>query len=87
MSTQVQVIEVNSGESLFSCELKEIDSAYKYAVEMEKLGLDVKVEAIGLPFALSEELGISEEHKKQYLQSLDDEINSHDDSCCTTQED
>jgi hypothetical protein len=82
----VKVIELNSKDKIFECSLEEIEKAYEFAKEMEAIGLDVKIEAPGLPESLANELGVSKEDLQKLKESIDFEIDEHEDemeqSCC-----
>ncbi len=82
-SSKAQVIEKQTQEVLFECEVSEIEKAYKYASDMEAIDLEVEVRAPGLPQTLIDQLGMDEAQSHKYRQSLKEEIESHeDDSCC-----
>ncbi len=82
-STKAQVIETNTQEVLFECEVAEVEKAYQFAAKMEEMNLDVEVKAPGLPQTLIDQLGMDEAQSHKYRQSLKEEIESHeDDSCC-----
>ena len=82
----VKVIELNDRQELFECEIHEIDKAYKFASDMEQMGIDVKIISPSITRELSHSLGVSEEDWKKIAASLDDEIADHQaeeiDSCC-----
>jgi hypothetical protein len=83
----IKVIEVQSKQVLFECELQQIDQAYQYATQMEELGLDVKIVSPSITRELSHSLGVSEADWAKIATALDDEIAEHEpleniDSCC-----
>ena len=59
-SSKAQVIEKQTQEVLFECEVSEIEKAYKYASDMEAMDLEVEVLAPGLPQTLIDQLGMDE---------------------------
>jgi hypothetical protein len=79
MSTRVQVIDNLSGQVLFDCDIKEMETAYSKASEYEEMGLDVKVLAPGLTESLIASLGATKEEIDQYKLGLEEEINTHND--------
>lgn len=83
MQSAVKVIEPNSNEVLFTCNLEDINKAYKYAVEMENLGIDTVIKAPGLPETLISQLGASQEDIEKLNKIIEKEIDDHlPDSCC-----
>ncbi len=80
MSNQVRVIDSISGTSLFETTIDKINDAYAFATQMEEAGLDIEVVAPGLAETLIRSLGADETEIKAYQQSLQDEIDEHDDS-------
>ena len=80
MSNQVRVIDTLSGTSLFETTIDKIDDAYAFATQMEEAGLDIEVVAPGLAETLIRSLGADDEEIKAYQQSLQDEIDEHEDS-------
>lgn len=83
--SHVRVLEAQSEEVLFTCSMEDIEKAYAYALELEALGVDVKIVAPSLPETLGASLGVSEEEKGRLRQELDDEVDSHNSVCssCT----
>lgn len=86
MSTEskVKVIDINSEQVLFECDMTKIESAYQYASEMEQMGLDVKVISPTITETLCDSLGIELDARADYEQSVFSEIEDHDGSCCAT---
>ena len=79
---KIRVIDVQTGQCLFECSMVESDKAYHFAAEMEKIGLDIKVQAPTLSQTLSSSLGLSQEAQAAYEESLEEEIEQHESSCC-----
>jgi hypothetical protein len=67
---------------LFECSLTESEKAYQYAASMEELGLDVEVISPTLSESLSSSLGLSREQQQEYKESMEEEIEAHEGSCC-----
>lgn len=80
MSNQVRVIDVLSKTTLFETSLDKISDAYSFATQMEEAGLDIEIVAPGLAETLITALGANEKEVDQFKQSLQDEIDEHDDS-------
>ena len=79
MTIQVRVLDNISNTILFETSLVKIHEAYTFATLMEKEGLDIRIEAAGLPETLIQSLGASDSELAEYQQSLDQEISFHDD--------
>ncbi len=79
MSNQVRVIDNLSGSTLLETTLDKLDEAYAFCALMEKEGLDIKIEAPGLPETLITTLGANDQDLNEYKKSLDSEIASHED--------
>jgi len=80
MSNQVRVIDSLSGTTLFETTIEKMADAYAFATMMEEAGLDIEIKAPGLAETLIKSLGADEAEINQYKQSLQDEIDEHDDS-------
>jgi hypothetical protein len=79
---KIQVQDVQTGQVLFECALKDVEKAYVYAAEMEEMGLDVKVVDPTLAETLTSALGLSASEKQEYRDSMEQEIEEHEGSCC-----
>jgi hypothetical protein len=79
---KIQVQDSDSGQTLFECDLSESEKAYQFAAQMEELGLSVKVLHPTLSETLTTSLGLSGEETAAYKQSLEEEMEHHDGSCC-----
>lgn len=85
MSDQlVKIIDLGTGQELYSCSLKELDQAYSRASEYESYGLDIKIDAPNITETLALSLGIDRETLERYRQSVTDEIHDHEGSCCAS---
>lgn len=80
MSNQVRVIDSISGTTLFETSIEKMADAYAFAAQMEEAGLDIEIKAPGLAETLIQSLGATDADMKKYQQSLQDEIDEHDDS-------
>lgn len=83
-SSLVQVIEENTNEVLFECELSESESAFEYAASMDKMGISVKVVSPTITESLCDTLGIERDERDEFEESVLAEIEDHDGSCCAT---
>ncbi len=80
--SKIQVRDVQSDSLLFECPIEEAHKAYQFAAEMETLGLDIKLITPTLSDTLLNTLGLSWEAQEKYRSSTQEEIDSHDGSCC-----
>lgn len=80
MSNQVRVIDSISQTTLFETSIEKIADAYAFATQMEEAGLDIEVIAPGLAETLIRSLGADDQDIAVYKQSLQDEIDEHEDS-------
>jgi hypothetical protein len=82
MVKKVKVIEIHSKEVLFETQIENIEKAYTFASDMEKMGVEVQIEAPTITETLTDSLGLGLDDKYMYEQSVEDEIHDHDGSCC-----
>ena len=80
--SKIKVLDVQSGQILFECSLDEEEKAYRFAAEMEGMGLDIKVVNPTLAQTLTTSLGLSSTEVAAYEASMQEEIEEHDGSCC-----
>ena len=80
MSNQVRVIDVLSQTTLFETSIEKIADAYSFSTQMEEAGLDIEIVAPGLAETLIRSLGADDSEITQYKQSLQNEIDEHDES-------
>ena len=78
-NNQVRVIDSISGTVLFETSIEKMADAYAFATMMEEAGLDIEIKSPGLAETLIKSLGADETEINQYKQSLQDEIDEHDD--------
>lgn len=79
---KIQVRDVETKQVLFECALAESEKAWQFAAEMEEMGLDIEVISPTLGESLSSSLGLSREQQQEYQNSLEEEMDSHEGSCC-----
>lgn len=81
---EIKVIETSNNQTLFSCSIDEADKAYKFASEMEEIGIDIKIVSPSIAETLGETLGVKQEEMDEFKESMEAEIASHldSDSCC-----
>lgn len=82
--SKVKVIDHHSEEVLFECDIETIESAFQYAAQMEKMGIDVRILSPTITETLCDSLGIEHDEREEYEQSVVAEIDDHDGSCCAT---
>jgi hypothetical protein len=79
---KILVRDVQTKATLFECAIEESEKAYQFAAEMEEMGLDIEVVSPTLGETLSNSLGLSQEAQQKYKDSLEEEMESHEGSCC-----
>lgn len=79
---KIRVLDQQTNQVLFECSLEESEKAYKFAAEMEEMGLDLRIDAPTLGQTLSSSLGLTNEQQQAYTESLEEEMDEHEDSCC-----
>lgn len=82
--SKILVRDVQTKQVLFECPLSESEKAWQFAAEMEEMGLDIEVIAPTLGETLSNSLGLSKEDQQGYMDSIEEEMEGHDGSCCFT---
>jgi len=82
MTLKVKIIEKNSGQILFECPVEQSDFAYEKAAEFEELGLEIKLVHPSVNESLAQSLGVQGESLEDFEESLSEEIEGHDGSCC-----
>ena len=80
MSNPVRVIDSISKTVLFETTMEKISDAYSFATQMEEAGLDIEILAPSLAETLITSLGADEDDVSKFNQSLQDELDEHDDS-------
>lgn len=79
---KILVRDVQTQQVLFECAISESEKAYQFAAEMEEMGLDIEVVSPTLGETLSNSLGLTKEEQQKYKDSLEEEMDSHEGSCC-----
>lgn len=79
---KVKVVSVHTNEALFTCDMDQAEKAYQFMASMEELGLELKVITPTLSQTLTSALGLSIDEQTAYEDSLIEEIEQHDGSCC-----
>ena len=82
MSSKIQIYEVQTETILQEFEFSDFEKAQKYALEMENLGLEIKLKAPSLPETLARELGASKSDLNSLKDVIDAELESHNQSPC-----
>lgn len=82
MKSKVRIIEKNSGQVLFECNVDQADLAYEKAAVFEEMGLDVKVDLPTVNQTLADSLGVTGEARELFQDSIAQELEDHDGSCC-----
>lgn len=79
---KIRVVDTETRQVLFECQLDEADKAYQYAAGLEEIGLSVDVINPTLSETLTDSLGLSNDDRRKYEASVEEEIEHHDGSCC-----
>lgn len=79
---KIKVQDVQTGQTLYECPLNESEKAYSFAAKMEAMGLDIRVIHPTLSDTLSTSLGLTQEQKNEYQESMEEEMEHHEGSCC-----
>lgn len=82
MTATVKIIEVHSSQVLFECPVEQSDFAYEKAAEFEEMGLEIKLLHPSVNESLANSLGISGDPLEAFEESLTEEIEGHEGSCC-----
>lgn len=82
MKSVVKIIYKDTKETLFECDLNKIGQAYQRFSEYEDMGLDVELIVPSTPQTLINQLHLTDEEKREFEKSLQEEIDEHDESCC-----
>jgi hypothetical protein len=81
-NSKIRVVDTDTRQILFECALDESEKAYQFAAGMEEMGLSVEVMHPTLSETLTDSLGLSNEERRKYEASLEEEIEHHEGSCC-----
>lgn len=85
--SKIIVRDIHTQQVLFECSVSESEKAYKFAADMEEMGLDIEVVAPTLSETLSKSLGLSREQMQEYKNSMEEEMEHHEGSCCFEEND
>lgn len=81
-NSKIRVVDSESRQVLFECGIGESEKAYQFAAQMEEMGLSVDVLNPTLSETLTDSLGLSQEDRRKYEESLHEELEDHEGSCC-----
>lgn len=81
-SNQILLVETQTGETIASFSIQEREKAYQKATQLEQMGLDIEMRSPGAAKSLAIELGADKKQLEDLDQSLQEEMDDHDDSCC-----
>lgn len=75
---QLKIVDVHSGEQLYSCPLEQREMAYHFAHQLEEIGVDFKIILPNSIETLGVSLGLLDELKREALRDeCEQEIDSH----------
>lgn len=72
----------SEGQELKSFSFEKRDMAFEYLKELEDWGVEAVLDEPSLPETLINSLGANELDREQLKQSIKEELEDHDDSCC-----
>lgn len=81
MKNLIRVLD-SEDQVLFECSLEEEEKAYKFATQMEELGVEVRVSTPSAPETLATSLGMTHTEADDFRKSIIEEIEEHDTGCC-----
>lgn len=81
-ANKIFIRDKQSQEVLKSFELSDSEAAYREAMHLEQMGLDIDLDIPSLPASFAMALGHQGRELEDYQQSLAKEIEDHDGSCC-----
>ena len=79
---KIQVVDSETRQVLFECAIDESEKAYQFAAGMEEIGLSIEVLHPTLSDTLTQSLGLSNEDRRKYETSMEEELADHDGGCC-----
>ncbi|MGB0455232.1 MAG: hypothetical protein ACPGJV_16105 [Bacteriovoracaceae bacterium] len=74
---KIRIIATATNEVLKSFEVTEVEKAYRYALEMEKMGIEVSFDAPSINLTLGKSLGMTEDELEILKKVMVEEIDSH----------
>lgn len=80
--SKIRVVDTDTRQVLFECGLTEAEKAYQFAASMEEMGVSVDVLNPTLSETLTDSLGLSNEDRRAYEESMAEELEHHEGSCC-----
>lgn len=80
--SKIRVIDTDTRQVLFECAITEAEKAYQFAASMEEMGVSVDVLNPTLSETLTDSLGLSNEARREYEESMEEELEHHEGSCC-----
>jgi hypothetical protein len=81
-ANKVIIVRDNEGQELKRFSFENRDKAFTYLKELEEWGVQAVLDEPSLPETLINSLGANDEDRQQLKQSIKDELEDHDDSCC-----
>ncbi len=79
---KIKIIDKQTQQILFEYPINEADQAYAQAGQLEEMGLDIMISMPTLSESLSQSLGHGPQVTAAYLESVEEEIEHHEGSCC-----
>jgi hypothetical protein len=79
---KVKILDKQTQQLLFECPIEKMDNAYAQASLFEEMGLDIQIIVPTLSESLSQSLGHGPQDTAAYMDSLAEELEHHEGSCC-----
>lgn len=82
--SKIKILDNQSKEELYSFDIQDHAAAYEKARDLEEMGLDIIVSTPGVTQTLCDTLGIENDAREEYENSVTAEMDDHEGSCCVT---
>lgn len=86
-SSKIKIIDNGTKEVLYEYSFDDSDKAYAMATQMEEMGLDISIVTPSVTETLCDTLGLENDAKEDYEQSVIAEMHDHEGSCCIVKPD
>lgn len=82
--SKIKILNKQTNEELYSFDISEHAEAYEKAKDLEEMGLDILISTPGVTQTLCDTLGIENDAREDYENSVAAEMHDHEGSCCVT---
>jgi hypothetical protein len=84
MKSHYTIKDKQTGTILKEFNLSDAANAFAFAHECEEMGLDIEILSPTITQTLAHSLGVSDQASQEMEQSIQEELEDHDFSCCVT---